>query len=278
MTSSSVLSIHSYGSDLLVTARSAVAAIIRAKLTALNSAAWVYSNECSDPFTVPGLIWSIPAGGLTSDVDMISVDIYKTGEGEPTAVEAFYSEHMKPKMQPSQGLVVVPGLFGSSNLTAGGSVAAQQTALLAKLDGYQAWMKREPRIVGVNVWHWMRIPHTAESGSLYSEAVLDDCSATTADCKHANLWKLVPSVLIKNGTIFESAMSTTGPKGICYALNVPGAAVDGHQVVAYGDDTRACATSAPQNSFTLGSGVLAMKKGFITATCKSTVSCPTVSS
>ena len=187
-------------------------------------------------------------------------------------MEAFYSEYMKPKMQASQGLVVTPGLFGNSNLTTGGSVAAQQTALLAKLEGYQAWMRREPRIVGVNVWHWMRIPSTAEDGSLYSEAVLDDCSATTAECKHAKLWTPVQSTLIENGSIFESAMSTAGPKGICYALNVPGAPVDGHQVVAYGDDSRACATGAPQNSFTLGSGVLAMKKGFTTATCESPVS------
>jgi hypothetical protein len=59
---------------------------------------------------------------------MISVENYRMGKGEPTVAERFYNEHMKRKMQPCQRLVIVPVIFGDSDLTARGSVAAQQTS------------------------------------------------------------------------------------------------------------------------------------------------------
>lgn len=45
---------------------------------------------------------------------------------------------------------VVPGLFGNYSI----SVAEQDEALLAKLNGFVSWAQREQRIVLMNPWHY----------------------------------------------------------------------------------------------------------------------------
>ena len=63
----------------------AVANTVRRRLDALNSSAFIYSNECSGPFTMADRIFSIP-DKLPAAVDQISVDIYDTGASEVSEV------------------------------------------------------------------------------------------------------------------------------------------------------------------------------------------------
>jgi len=55
------------------------------------------------------------------------------------------------------GAMLVPGLVGCSpNSSFGRKVSKeeQEAALLEKLEGYYAWALREPRIAGLNSWHF----------------------------------------------------------------------------------------------------------------------------
>lgn len=138
----------------------AVADIVKARLNAAGSTAFVYSNECGNPFTTQGKIWSIP-DKLPASLDQISIDTYERGASEVATVQQFYKEHMAPKMRPHQRLVLVPGLFGDSNLSTAGSVEQQEVALAAKLDAYWVWAQQQPQtIAGLNLWHWKSIKAT----------------------------------------------------------------------------------------------------------------------
>jgi hypothetical protein len=143
----------------------AVANTVRRRLDALNSSAFIYSNECSGPFTIADRIFSIPK--LPAAVDQISVDIYSTGAGEVSEVQAFCNQSIVPKLRPEQKLVVVMGLFADSNATAAGSREHQELALVEKLNAYWQWAQDEPRIAGLNVWHWLTIdtPTTATAAA-----------------------------------------------------------------------------------------------------------------
>ena len=129
----------------------AVANTVRRRLDALNSSAFIYSNECSGPFTMADRIFSIP-DKLPAAVDQISVDIYDTGASEVSEVQAFCNQSVVPKMRPEQSLVVVMGLFADSNSTAAGSPEQQEPALVEKLNAYWQWAQHEPRLVGLNLW------------------------------------------------------------------------------------------------------------------------------
>lgn len=129
----------------------AVANTVRRRLDALNSSAFIYSNECGSPFTIPGRIFSIP-DKLPEAVDQISVDTYDVGPSEVVKVQAFCKQSVVPKMWPEQNLVVVMGLFADSNYTAAGTLEQQELALVEKLNAYWEWAQAEPRITGLNVW------------------------------------------------------------------------------------------------------------------------------
>eukprot|EP01048_Picozoa_sp_COSAG05_P028153 COSAG05_NODE_8591_length_690_cov_1.079526_1_plen_100_part_00 len=57
-------------------------------------------------------------------------------------------------MAPHQKVLVVPGLFADPNVTRSGSILSQDQAVAVKLQGYADWIRTEPRIVGINEWHW----------------------------------------------------------------------------------------------------------------------------
>jgi hypothetical protein len=87
---------------------SAVATIVRARLDSLGSKAFIYSNECGGPFTMPGRVFSVPPDTkLPAAVTQISIDTYYMGAAEVAAVEKFYTESMVPLMRPEQKLVVM---------------------------------------------------------------------------------------------------------------------------------------------------------------------------
>ena len=55
------------------------------------------------------------------------------------------------------GAMLVPGLVGCSPNSSFGrkvSKAEQEVALLEKLEGYYTWALGEPRIAGLNSWHF----------------------------------------------------------------------------------------------------------------------------
>jgi hypothetical protein len=132
----------------------AVANFVRRRLNALNSTAFIYSNECGSPFTMTDRIFSI-SDTLPEAVDQISVDIYDVGSTEVSRVQTFLHQHVIPKLRPEQSMVVVMGLFADSNTTVAGSLQQQEPALVQKLNAYWHWVQNDPKVVGLNVWHWI---------------------------------------------------------------------------------------------------------------------------
>ena len=55
-------------------------------------------------------------------------------------------------------MVAVMGLFADSNTSAAGSLQQQESALVQKLNAYWLWAQNDPKVVGLNVWHWIDIP------------------------------------------------------------------------------------------------------------------------
>jgi hypothetical protein len=135
---------------------SSVAAFAKTKLA--GTGAFVYVNECSrvvnPAFRYAGSWRTVPAG-----LDVVSMDGYCLGsESDPQCppadesqmVRGMYEKWLIPKMSAQQRLGVVPGLFGNYSQL----VAAQDAALTAKLKGYLAWAREEPKIVLMNPWHY----------------------------------------------------------------------------------------------------------------------------
>eukprot|EP01050_Picozoa_sp_SAG11_P006274 SAG11_NODE_480_length_9107_cov_7.433171_2_plen_1065_part_00 len=138
---------------------SSVAAFAKARLAGTD--AFVYVNECSrvvDPaFRYAGSWHAVPAG-----LDVVSMDGYCLGSESdpqcPPADEAkmmrgLYEQWLLPKMSARQRLGVVPGLFGNYSQP----IPAQDAALTAKLKGYLAWARDEPKLVLMNPWHYSDI-------------------------------------------------------------------------------------------------------------------------
>ena len=46
-------------------------------------------------------------------------------------------------------------MFADADFARSGPLPHQDAAIAAKLRGYKAWMKRDPRIVGLNGYHWL---------------------------------------------------------------------------------------------------------------------------
>ena len=132
---------------------------------------FVYTNEGTHVFANTG--WG-PANKVPAGIDILSIDGYEYGANESLWHRRFYEETVFPALRLHQRVAVVPGLFGC-DVSAGGcatdpkqaqrrclcalsgrdlSRAGQAAGLVAKLEGFFAWAKDEPRIVGINPWHY----------------------------------------------------------------------------------------------------------------------------
>lgn len=118
----------------------------------LGPKALLYENECGD--SIVGL------DKIAPDLDWVSVDIYKgyspadsNGTAEAAAVRAFVEKELYPRMAPHQRVFAVPGTFGCSN-TSYMPLAASATSVIEKLDAYWAWGREDPRLAGLNPWHF----------------------------------------------------------------------------------------------------------------------------
>jgi hypothetical protein len=142
---------------------------------------FVYTNEGSHMNGPVG--WT----SFPPELDFLSVDGYGVGAAEAEAQRAIYEKSIFPKLQPHQRAVAVPGFFGCSqkqfpqtcsnssfervcfckldctnaSKRAPGqkqryncSAAAQGESLVAKLDAYEAWAAREPRLAGLIPYKW----------------------------------------------------------------------------------------------------------------------------
>ena len=124
-------------------------------LMAAHGGGLVYGNLGGDPRPLAVL------GRLPAAVDLISADLYTCRDcaypptdSEATVAKAFYDQNFFPRMERSQKVLVVPGLFADPNVSRSGSLTSQDLAVEKKLQGYVDWIKAEERIVGINCWHW----------------------------------------------------------------------------------------------------------------------------
>ena len=109
----------------------------------------LYMNDCVDrwPHIPPAL-------------DLVGMDRYtvsRNGMDEVRGAKAYFTASVFPKLREHQRAMLVPGLVGCSpNSSFGRKVtkAEQEVALLEKLEGYYAWAVGEPRIAGLNSWHF----------------------------------------------------------------------------------------------------------------------------
>jgi len=99
----------------------------------------LYTNECGCPS------YPIPAA-----LNYFSLDIYAEGAEEVSRVRACYEKNIFPNLSNGTQVFVVPGLFGNPTK----NHTAQEDALVAKLEAYGAWIASEPRIAGLNPWHY----------------------------------------------------------------------------------------------------------------------------
>ena len=67
-------------------------------------------------------------------------------------MKSIYTHQLFPRLLPHQRVFVVPGLFTTANASV--PIAQQDEQLLEKWNGYLAWIAAEPRIIGVNPWHY----------------------------------------------------------------------------------------------------------------------------
>ena len=153
---------------------------------AVKARGWlVYSNECTYPFTYkPPYIGSVPAG-IPAEVDIISVDIYGYGLGgrmvgdnrsgaEAAYVRSWVETNLYPRMAAHQRIMQIPGTFAAWNAshpsTTGPSGAHPSTeaeqVVLNKLEEYWQWARADPRVVGLNLFHWWTLcePCGADGG------------------------------------------------------------------------------------------------------------------
>lgn len=101
--------------------------------------------------TCHAAVWpEIPAG-----LDYISCDVYSHGAKEAQLAQTYAEKFFFPLLKPHQSVWLVPGLFGSngtqSNATA---MAAEDDALVEKLDAFWEYAQAERRVTGLLPWHW----------------------------------------------------------------------------------------------------------------------------
>lgn len=137
---------------------SAVAALIRSKLSEYGSTAWIHTNEGylsfypRDCLRLNGVSTDscMSEHGVPPELDYISLDYYRVGAQEPLQAAEFYRRFVYPKMHSRQRTFVVPGLYGDASK----SVESQEPALLEKLEGFWSWAKNDTNVNGMIPWHW----------------------------------------------------------------------------------------------------------------------------
>ena len=94
---------------------------------------------------------------LPPELDLISFDAYSglslgsNASTEVDVVSGYLNSSIFRMMWPHQRALVVPGLFGCTNVM---SLNQSQDKAVEKLDAYFAWAKTEKRIAGFAPWHW----------------------------------------------------------------------------------------------------------------------------
>eukprot|EP00039_Didymoeca_costata_P017189 m.316582 g.316582 ORF g.316582 m.316582 type:complete len:292 (-) comp16504_c0_seq12:223-1098(-) len=120
----------------------------------LPTNAILYTNECSEMEKWP----SVP-----SSLDYISIDFYDekntNGSAEVAKNKDFYNNVIFPKLQPHQGVLLVPGIFASDpvHCEANGvkcPLGPQADQVVIKLKEMFSWAQEETRIAGFNPWHY----------------------------------------------------------------------------------------------------------------------------
>jgi len=108
----------------------------------------IYTNECANEN-----ITSIPVS-----LDAISIDTYagykpgSTGDDEVKQAKVIY-ELIFSKLRSHQSVLLVPGIFACSNESYI-SLDTIDENTVEKLNGYYNWAMKEPRIIGMNPWHF----------------------------------------------------------------------------------------------------------------------------
>lgn len=141
---------------------SSVASAARRKLDSLQSKTKVliYMNECTRALRKGqrGYLVDPATGKLPAAIDVISLDGYcpsapngcTSAKQEADLMRHIYTNQLFPVLLPHQKVFIVPGLFGNgSNPT-----EPQDAQLVEKWNAYLSWMADEPRIIGVNPWHF----------------------------------------------------------------------------------------------------------------------------
>ena len=97
---------------------------------------------------------------MAPDLDFVSIDLYMgfkpsddNGTSEAVAARAFVEKWVYPRLAPHQKIFVVPGTFACSNLTYM-PLAKSSRSVVEKLKAYFAWAKEDPRVAGINPWHF----------------------------------------------------------------------------------------------------------------------------
>lgn len=152
--------------DELVCGRSTLVATVLAPLISelrrlVGSEALLYANECTTTIAGNSTHYHEPplAGNIPAELDLFSVDHYigywRTGDGakEAAYIQAFAEKWLFPRMSPAQGLMLVPGTFACDD-TKYVPLESEDAQTVAKIDAYYNWSKSEPRVAGMNPWHF----------------------------------------------------------------------------------------------------------------------------
>ena len=119
----------------------------------LGRKAILYTNECESSFGNH----TTALDKISPDLDYISFDLYAgltAGDNASTEVDLvrnYFESTLSKMMYPHQKLLLVPGLFGCTNVM---SLAESSAKAVEKLDAYFQWAKADPRIAGFAGWHW----------------------------------------------------------------------------------------------------------------------------
>ena len=87
------------------------------------------------------------------------------GTTESNMDHALMKSWVYPALKPEQKVMIVSGLYGDSSVT-GAARDAVEAKLLDKLNGDWAWAQADPRVLGINPWHWATRPNPAKKMDL----------------------------------------------------------------------------------------------------------------
>ena len=132
------------------------------KLWPDRSSLLIWTNECDSTIVGGHGVAPLPnrSGAIPEDLDVLSVDIYVgvgddgfRGAAEVANVSGFLEREVFPRMRARQRAMVVPGLFGCTNVSVCGSLDTQEARLRDKLGAYRAYLESEGRVLGLAPWH-----------------------------------------------------------------------------------------------------------------------------